>query len=48
MIDPERWARLAFHLLDVCTADDPDPIRAERAAVLIYAAIHQRLDHPML
>lgn len=46
MIDEGRWARLAFHLLDVCTTDDPDVIRAERAAVNIYSAIHWRLQHP--
>lgn len=46
MIDEDRWSRLAFHLLDECTAEDADPIRAERAAVLIYAAIHHRLEHP--
>jgi hypothetical protein len=48
VIDPERWFHLLDHLLEVCTDDDPDPIRAERAAVLIYAAVHERLEHPML
>jgi hypothetical protein len=46
VIDQERWARLAFHLHDVCTADDPDITRAELAAVRIYTAIHHRLEHP--
>lgn len=45
-IDDARWLRLIFHLLDECAADEPDPMLAERAAVVLYTAIHHRLNDP--
>lgn len=46
MIDPDRWTRLIFHVLDEVSVDNDDPVRAERAAVHIYAAIWRRLNDP--
>lgn len=46
MIDPDRWERLLFHLLDEALTYAGTELEAERAAVLIYAAIHGRLTDP--
>lgn len=46
MIDPDMWERLAFHLLDEVSTYQGDEIAAERAAVLIFSAIHARLTDP--
>lgn len=40
---PERHARLIFHLIDELAVYDDDPIRVERNAVHLFAAIHAQL-----
>lgn len=39
----ERHSRLIFHLIDELAIYDDDPIRVERAAVHLFAAIHMQL-----
>lgn len=47
MIDREKWSRLLFHVLtELETESDGDPVAIERAAVLRYTEIHQRLNNP--
>jgi hypothetical protein len=44
VIDPDRWERFLLHVLDECTTEDADLIRAERNAVHIFTAVFRALD----
>lgn len=46
MVDEDRWFRLVAHLLDEALTYQGSEVEAERAAVLLYSAIHWRLEHP--
>lgn len=43
-VDPDRWTRLVFHLLDEALTYGGNELEAERTAVLLFTAIHERLD----
>lgn len=46
MTQQERYRRLIFHIADELAIYDDDPIRVERNAVHLFAAIHQYMKPP--